>query len=585
MNEGKDIFNIKEMAETLRYTEYKDIASAASEIVDNSVEAKSKNVIIIADSTTGRKGNKIINDIAFLDDGTGMDYEQIFSCLVFGEGDRKRRKGIGRFGVGLAQSSLFASPRVEVYSWQKYEDPLFVYLDTIMMRKGEQEKILPPVVEGIPEKYKKYITNEFKKSGTLVVWRGVDNCNVKQVQTLFNRFDEALGKTYRYFLDSGEVRIRLEENEVWTTPRYIKAKDPMFLLENDSFLGSKVHLGSKAIRKEDSEPIFEPYISDETPGGEIKIKYEYFKDHIIPSESYITLKFSIVKSKFYREAADNLGKANPGDTHIGKYIKKYEGISVVRARREVDFGRFQFYDSINKPNNRWWGCEILFEPELDEVFRVSSNKQHVELKRPTKDEQSHYSGELNVWEVLEPYISKMISKMYKINNERQSGARKGKSSKNLTSLKPSEHAINIVESSKKDIIPNSFTKRHKEEDEKVLKEYVNELLDIDASDDFIDFVKTNQVNIEYKAMDNDHDFIKFKYNHGICFCMINTNHKFYMNVLNKISDSVAKASVEVLLGTLAKVGDEMLISRQGLMWFKKFENDINIKISEYIERI
>ena len=33
------------------------------------------------------------------------------------------------------------------------------------------------------------------------------------------------------------------------------------------------------------------------------------------------------------------------------------------------------FDSRSDPRDRWWGIEVLFEPELDGVFGVTNNKQ------------------------------------------------------------------------------------------------------------------------------------------------------------------------------------------------------------------
>ena len=43
-NMRKEIFNVRKMAQTLRYTEYKSITSAISEIVDNSIEAGARKI-------------------------------------------------------------------------------------------------------------------------------------------------------------------------------------------------------------------------------------------------------------------------------------------------------------------------------------------------------------------------------------------------------------------------------------------------------------------------------------------------------------------------------------------------------------
>lgn len=112
----------------------------------------------------------------------------------------------------------------------------------------------------------------------------------------------------------------------------------------------------------------------------MQIPIKYIDKNGNKAESSVLVRFSIVKNKFYDETAFPKG-INPGNYALGKHAAKMEGISVVRARREIDFRRFDYYNVVNEPQHRWWGCEIIFTPELDEAFGVANNKQYVELKK------------------------------------------------------------------------------------------------------------------------------------------------------------------------------------------------------------
>jgi hypothetical protein len=58
-------------------------------------------------------------------------------------------------------------------------------------------------------------------------------------------------------------------------------------------------------------------------------------------------------------------------------ISKGAGVSVVRARREVDYGWF-FMGSKHRENyDDWWRCEVQFDPVLDEAFGITHTKQQV----------------------------------------------------------------------------------------------------------------------------------------------------------------------------------------------------------------
>lgn len=127
---GKSIVDIKNMGDALRNTGYKNIESAVSEIIDNSIEANAKNIFVILREGIAISGRKVVTEIGFLDDGEGMNIDILGRCLGIGASTRQLRKGMGRFGVGLPQASLYACPSIEVYSWQGgVENAHKVYLD------------------------------------------------------------------------------------------------------------------------------------------------------------------------------------------------------------------------------------------------------------------------------------------------------------------------------------------------------------------------------------------------------------------------------------------------------------------------
>ena len=153
---GQSIVQIKQMGDALRSSGYKSIDSAVAEIIDNSIEANAKDVFVImrehVDPVTGRK---CIYEFAILDNGTGMDDDKLSSCLGIGYTTKADRRGMGRFGVGLPQASLYVTPNVEVYSWQKEIETsdlvCKVWLDIEKVKTGEQKEINDPDLCEIPD--------------------------------------------------------------------------------------------------------------------------------------------------------------------------------------------------------------------------------------------------------------------------------------------------------------------------------------------------------------------------------------------------------------------------------------------------
>ena len=73
---GMDIINISDYGDALRNSGYKDIESTMAEIVDNSIQAQAENVLVIIKDKVPSWGKRSqVYEVAFLDDGTGMNPE------------------------------------------------------------------------------------------------------------------------------------------------------------------------------------------------------------------------------------------------------------------------------------------------------------------------------------------------------------------------------------------------------------------------------------------------------------------------------------------------------------------------------
>ena len=95
-NIGMDIINIEDYGEALRNSGYKDIESAMAEIVDNSLQAEAKNVLVIIKDRVPSWGKKNqVYEVAFLDDGTGMSPDWVQGCLRFGMVLEKMKRELG----------------------------------------------------------------------------------------------------------------------------------------------------------------------------------------------------------------------------------------------------------------------------------------------------------------------------------------------------------------------------------------------------------------------------------------------------------------------------------------------------------
>ncbi|MDY5474742.1 MAG: ATP-binding protein [Holdemanella porci] len=570
---AKDIFVIKTMGDALRNTGYKNIECAMSEIIDNSVQADAKNIIvIISEELNIKTGHKNISEIAFLDDGNGMTYEEIEGCLGIGYSTRTDRKGMGRFGVGLPQASLYACPAVDVYSWQDgYNNCKKVFLDIDKIKSEEQTEIEDPISAKIPKKYEKYLKYkvvvdnkeyDFTQHGTFVLWKNCDRVIPKTVNFLFKKLDFSLGQKFRYFIkEGGTSNIRLIHHENPDFTHEIMPNDPLMLMEDNYVLGNPSDPGNISPGKNINctVPVFEPYANDEYPDGIVPfmVKYEDPNTGEI-KESEVKIKFSKVKNLFYDQTAI---PNNPGRTELGKHVKRLEGISIVRANREIDFGQFDFYENINQPEHRWWGCEIRFNPELDEAFGVANNKQHVELRRVEKDD---YAGEevIPVWAQLYPIVHDTINAMYAANKETRKNARKL-----VHVVTPAVQIINMAEEGQEED-PGSATSEIRNNTSidilvQKTKEQLKEQGIENPTQDDINSYMHNKVNVVHKNLGRTAGLFDYSFELGSCLVTFNMDHIFYKTTLSKIFESVdTKTAIELLVASLVKAIDETKMSQE-----------------------
>lgn len=557
---GSSIVDIQNMGDALRNTGYKNIESAVAEIIDNSVEANAKDIFVILREGIAKSGRKVVTEIGFLDNGDGMNEKVLGNCLGIGASTRQARRGMGRFGVGLPQASLYACPDVEVYSWQGgVENTKRVYLDINKVKEGEQKEIDDPIKMPIPEPYNSYIkyqtlfkTYDFTKSGTLVIWKQCDRINPKTRGPLTERLEFSLGQKFRYFIHDGVSKIKIICDENPEAAVDVAPNDPLFLMEDNCVLCDPAEPKRvyKPGQNNNAEAPFELYTAKGTGTGEVNVPIKYYNKNGEIETGSVVLRFSIVKDKFYDETAFPKG-SNPGNYALGKHAAKMEGISVVRARREIDFRRFDFYNVINEPQHRWWGCEIVFDPVLDEVFGVANNKQYVELKRVDAEDLDPEERDIcPIWDQLADTIIPTIKAMYAQNEETRSNTRTFDDTQS-----PSTDIINTVENdpaiSDYDDASEETETPSAEEVAETGKEELKELGYEDPTDEQAARFINNSINFVYADKGERSPAFDYKPVLTTTVITINTSHKFYTSFLSKIyTNPEVQTTFELFLASL-----------------------------------
>ncbi|WP_369178643.1 ATP-binding protein [Streptomyces mutabilis] len=354
----------------MRDSGYKSTAHAIAELIDNGIEAGADIVELFAVEASERRTERAryhVEKIAVMDNGRGMDRETLRRSLRFGVGTRQDRKGIGRFGVGLPNSSMSQCKRVEVWSWQNGPDnALYTYLD-IEEIEGTHAQVPAPSHYPLPDEWQK-LSQGLGQSGTLVLWTNLDRVQWLGATATLRNTEELIGRVYRRFISDGTCRIRLvpvhggEEVDA----KDARPNDPLYLMPHTS-----------TPYPFDTAPMFRPCGAGSV--GQVGVE-EFMVKGIDGNEYPVIVRASIAKDEARRSDID--GKpwpdgisptANPGSTPWGKHAARNLGVSLIRANRELDLDKG--WTSTYDPVERWWGIEIEFPPQLDEVFGVTNNKQ------------------------------------------------------------------------------------------------------------------------------------------------------------------------------------------------------------------
>jgi len=349
----------------MRDSGYKDAAHAVSELVDNSIQAGAEAVEILCVDENQHRNNrssKRLNGIAVYDTGCGMDKDILMMALQFGNGthlELNKQKGIGKFGMGLPNSSISQCKKVEVWTWQDNK-VLYSYLSVDEIMQGELKVVPEPITTELPEKWVALFQRYPGESGTLVVWSELDRVRWKGSKALLSNASFLIGRMYRNFINNKETSIRLAAFSPTGTGGYkidydefVRPNDPMYLINNSM-----------------CPPIPEPYAHEslfESYGADDLVSVKIWDGE----EHTVTIRYAIVNHYIRKKIGEEF--SNPGDSPIGKNTRKNVGISVVRAERELEMN--MSFVSVHDSRERWWGIEVIFPPALDEYFGVTNNKQ------------------------------------------------------------------------------------------------------------------------------------------------------------------------------------------------------------------
>ena len=303
----------------VREAGYLNISTALAELVDNSLQAEASEVAI----TISRATPEALPEITVADNGVGMTKPELEQCLRFGGSSRfDARQSFGRFGMGLPAASLSQARRVEVTAWRNAG-----YMQTVALDVDE-------IVAGsTPTLAARRGGRGTGVSGCRVHWVDCDRIEYQRLAWLQRALHRDLGRIYRRFIASG-LSLTINGSKV-------EAVDPT--LRTTQLDGASAVLAFDELRYE-----------LETSSGKTSV---------------VTVLFTMLPVHRW-QGLNNVTKRRIGIVGGG-------GVSILRAGREIASGWHLMGGKRRENYDDWWRCEIEFDPQLDEHFGITINKQGI----------------------------------------------------------------------------------------------------------------------------------------------------------------------------------------------------------------
>ena len=580
--------------ESLRDNGYNNTAYALAELIDNSLQATATRVEVgfIEEQQEARK-NYTVSEISIWDNGVGMDLDTLRVAMQFGGGThRKDTGGMGKFGMGLPNSSISQCKRVDVWSWQAGGVPHHTYLDVDEMKSGALEEVPIPTAKAIPTKYEKAFFTKRPESGSLIIWSKLDRLSWKTGKSIYRHCEHLVGRMYRNFISDDNIKIESityrksadDMLDVYDKETF-KANDPMYLKKNTSLPELPGSYKNEAFFEKMDEEV---------------ISVEYIDENGEPKRDDVTITTSMVKKNISnRILKDTVGKL--GGTTWGKHCSKNVGVSIVRANRELVLRDSFLTSALRESKGRFIGIEVSFPPTLDSVFGVTNNKQDAirlipydmktiftqagfdseqEYLRDLEENSDSLLQVLKVVAVIRKHVSVLTKALDTINVE-------GKAIKGEEPKTTSEGAASKATQGS----AHRETHGHKTSDEptkELKKEDVVDHLkkaggmsDEEAEEKAERLILTgNRFLIEDVARDSE-AFFDVSTSKGLTLVLFNTNHVFYQKLVSKLDGDELEIMQTTIAG-FARVMNETTDERR-LAYLNTIRREWGIVISEFLQ--
>jgi hypothetical protein len=192
----------------LRFVGY-TFEQAVADVVDNSISAKAKNVVLrfITESEQ-------LQSFVIADDGDGMNEARLAEAMRFGSRDDYDEKSLGKYGLGLKLASLSQAAILEVLTRSGGRSTGRRWTIAGLSQDWHCDVLDADAVTRVMDEL--HPEGKGGASGTLIVWRDIDRLNLgrqgiqKGIEQLARRLHMHLGLHFHRFMETQGVRMWTE---------------------------------------------------------------------------------------------------------------------------------------------------------------------------------------------------------------------------------------------------------------------------------------------------------------------------------------------------------------------------------------
>jgi hypothetical protein len=204
------------MIETFRAIGY-SIEAAIADIIDNSISAGAKNILVNFEW----KGSRTW--LSVKDDGHGMDNEELIQAMRPGSKnplEDRDRKDLGRFGLGLKTASFSQCRKLSVISKKENCKSVFWTWDLDFVNQTGKWNLIKYLSD--ENKIEKEISEII--SGTIVIWNDIDRL-VKNINSddskaldkfllIMEQVKKHLSMVFHRYIETGKIKMYFQDRPV-----------------------------------------------------------------------------------------------------------------------------------------------------------------------------------------------------------------------------------------------------------------------------------------------------------------------------------------------------------------------------------